>query len=104
MKRLLSVLSLIGALALPAVAQAADDGPDLIFRKSTVFKLLTPNDKLATYAIDDPDVEGVACHYTVPSALRRRSRTSRSPAASTGRSRSRRSSSRAPWCSASAAR
>jgi CreA protein len=40
--------------------------PDLIFRKSTVFKLLTPNDKLATYAIDDPDVEGVACHYTVP--------------------------------------
>ena len=66
MKRLLSVLSLIGALALPAMAQAADDGPDLIFRKSTVFKLLTPNDKLATYAIDDPDVEGVACHYTLP--------------------------------------
>jgi CreA protein len=45
---------------------AAEGGPDLIFRKSTVFKLLTPNDKLATYAIDDPDVEGVACHYTVP--------------------------------------
>lgn len=44
----------------PAVAQ------DLIFRKSTVFKLLTPNDKLATYGIDDPEVEGVACHYTVP--------------------------------------
>ena len=47
----------------PAIA---DDEPDLIFRKSTVFKLLTPNDKLATYAIDDPEVEGVACHYTVP--------------------------------------
>lgn len=45
-----------------AIAQA----PDLIFRKSTVFKLLTPNDKLATYGIDDPLVEGVACHYTVP--------------------------------------
>jgi CreA protein len=35
-------------------------------RVSTVFKLLTPNDKLATYGIDDPDVEGVACHFTVP--------------------------------------
>ena len=53
------------ALATGAPALAAD-GPDLIFRKSTVFKLLTPNDKLATYAIDDPVVDGVACHYTVP--------------------------------------
>jgi CreA protein len=63
-------LTFLRALALGAAfacgaAQAAD-GPDLIFRKSTVFKLLTPNDKLATYAIDDPLVEGVACHYTVP--------------------------------------
>ena len=49
------------ALTAPAVAD-----PDLIFRKSTVFKLLGPNDKLATYAIDDPLVEGVACHFTVP--------------------------------------
>ena len=54
------------ALALACGAQAAETGPDLIFRKSTVFKLLTPNDKLATYGLDDPDVEGVACHYTVP--------------------------------------
>ena len=46
-------------------AWAADE-PDLIFRRSTVFKLLTPNDKLATYGIDDPEVEGVACHFTVP--------------------------------------
>ena len=53
------------ALALPGAA-LADDAPDLILRKSTVFKLLTPNDKLATYGIDDPEVEGVACHYTVP--------------------------------------
>ena len=53
----------LAGLAAPATAQ---DSPELIFRKSTVFKLLTPNDKLATYAIDDPDVEGVACHYTVP--------------------------------------
>jgi CreA protein len=40
--------------------------PDLIFRKSTTFKFLTPNDKLAVYGIDDPLVEGVACHYTTP--------------------------------------
>ena len=53
-------------LALSVVAALAADEPDLIFRKSTVFKLLTPNDKLATYAIDDPEVEGVACHFTVP--------------------------------------
>jgi CreA protein len=46
-------------------AHAADE-PDLIFRRSTVFKLLTPNDKLATYGLDDPEVEGVACHFTMP--------------------------------------
>ena len=46
-------------------AQAAEE-PDLLFKKSTVFKWLTPNDKLATYGIDDPEVEGVACHFTVP--------------------------------------
>ena len=28
--------------------------------------MLSPNDKLATYALDDPEVEGVACHFTVP--------------------------------------
>ncbi len=49
------------------VAPAAAQTPDLIFKKSTVFRLLTWDDKLATYAIDDPDdIEGVACHYTVP--------------------------------------
>jgi CreA protein len=61
--------TLICALALsslPAVARSDDGGPDLIFRKSTVFKMLTPNDKLATYAIDDPLISGVACYYTVP--------------------------------------
>jgi CreA protein len=46
-------------------ALAADE-PDLIFRRSTVFKLLSPNDKLATYGVDDPEVEGIACHFTVP--------------------------------------
>jgi len=56
---------LIAAFVFIASAHAADE-PDLIFRRSTVFKLLTPNDKLATYAIDDPQVDGVACHFTVP--------------------------------------
>ncbi len=40
--------------------------PDLIFKKSTVWKFLSPDHKLATYALDDPGVEGVACHFTVP--------------------------------------
>jgi CreA protein len=47
-------------------ASADPSDPDLIFRKSTTFKLLTPDDKLAVYGIDDPLVDGVACHYTTP--------------------------------------
>src|ERR1700730_9413665 len=58
---------LVLALALgPASGALAVDEPDLIFRRSTVFKLLSPNDKLATYGVDDPQGEGVACHFTVP--------------------------------------
>jgi CreA protein len=60
----LAVLVLVFSAG-PMPVRAADE-PDLIFRKSTVFKLLTPNDKLATYAVDDPDIDGVACHFTVP--------------------------------------
>ena len=52
-------------IALPPVATGAED-PDLIFKRSTVFKWLSPNDKLATYGLDDPEVDGVACHFTVP--------------------------------------
>ncbi len=44
----------------------AADKPDLIFSESTKWHALTPNDKLATYAVDDPAVEGVSCFYTVP--------------------------------------
>jgi CreA protein len=50
----------------PVSGALAAEEPDLIFRRSTVFKWLTPNDKLATYGVDDPEVEGVACHFTVP--------------------------------------
>lgn len=49
---------------LPLAAQS--DEPELLFKRSTVWKMLTPDDKLATYVIDDPGVEGVACYYTVP--------------------------------------
>lgn len=52
--------------ALFASGLAASDDPELIFKKTTVWKFLSPDHKLATYAIDDPDVEGVACHFTVP--------------------------------------
>ncbi|MFA6266329.1 MAG: CreA family protein [Pseudolabrys sp.] len=57
---------LAGCFALGLGQAVAADQPDLIFKKSTVFKWLTPNDKLATYGLDDPGVEGVACHFTVP--------------------------------------
>jgi CreA protein len=57
--------ALVAGFALVPMAQGADE-PDLIFKRSTVFKWLTPNDKLATYGLDDPEVEGVACHFTAP--------------------------------------
>src|SRR5579864_1831782 len=59
-------LMLLAWLCLLAPSARAGDEPDLIFRRSTVFKLMSPNDKLATYGVDDPEVEGVACHFTVP--------------------------------------
>jgi CreA protein len=58
--------ALLGLMLFSGTAALAADEPDLIFRRSTVFKLLSPNDKLATYGLDDPLVEGVACHFTVP--------------------------------------
>ena len=48
--------ALFALIALACPALAADE-PDLIFKRSTVFKWLTPNDKLATYGLDDPEVE-----------------------------------------------
>ena len=68
MRRLFAVLAAVVALvpALAVLPARAADEPDLIFKKSTVFKWLTPNDKLATYGLDDPEVQGVACHFTAP--------------------------------------
>ena len=65
MRFLLALLAL--ALAVPAFAPAsANDDPELLFKKSTVWRFLSPDAKLAVYAIDDPLVEGVACHFTLP--------------------------------------
>jgi CreA protein len=67
MKKVL-ILSL-GVLALgqiPFAIPAKAEGPDSIFKKSTVWRPLTPNDKIAVYGVDDPVVEGVACHYGAP--------------------------------------
>ena len=60
------VLLALALVLWPVSGASAAEEPDLIFRRSTVFKLLSPNDKLATYGVDDPEVEGVACHFTVP--------------------------------------
>ena len=60
-----ALLLLVFGLWPGSLAYAADE-PDLIFRRSTVFKWISPNDKLATYGVDDPEVEGVACHFTIP--------------------------------------
>ncbi|MFG1417393.1 CreA family protein [Xanthobacter sp. V0B-10] len=60
-----AAMAAMAGLALSAGAAAAQE-PDLILKKSTVWKFLTPDDKLAVYGIDDPLVEGVACHYTTP--------------------------------------
>jgi CreA protein len=59
-------IALALALVLGATSGTAAQEPDLIFKKSTVWRALTPDDKLAVYGIDDPLVEGVACHYTTP--------------------------------------
>jgi CreA protein len=56
----------LASILWPGSPALAADEPDLIFRRSTVFKWVSPNDKLATYGVDDPEVEGVACHFTVP--------------------------------------
>jgi len=62
--RVLSSVLMLAMLACVQPVHAQD--PDPIFKKSTVWNMLTPDDKLATYALDDPGVQGVACYYTVP--------------------------------------
>lgn len=60
------VLALFLLTAGTASRAGAAETPDLIFKRSTVFKWLSPDHKLATYGIDDQQVDGVACHFTIP--------------------------------------
>ncbi len=66
LRPLAAIVGLAVSLADWTGAARAADEPDLIFRRSTVFHWVSPNDKLATYGLDDPQVEGVSCHFTVP--------------------------------------
>lgn len=65
LSRIVAAVALTLAVLAPSLASASDD-PDLIFKRSTVWKFLSPDHKLAVYAIDDPVVNGVACHFTLP--------------------------------------
>ncbi len=65
MRHIAVVVALVLAMTAPSKAQEADD-PQLIFKKTTVWRMLSPDAKLATYALDDPLVAGVACHFTIP--------------------------------------
>jgi CreA protein len=58
--------ALVLAIGLGDSDARASDDPELIFKKTTVWRPLSPDAKLATYVIDDPNVEGVACYFTVP--------------------------------------
>ncbi|HMN37527.1 MAG TPA: CreA family protein [Hyphomicrobium sp.] len=35
-----------------------------MFKKTTVWKFLSPDHKIGTYDLDDPEAEGVACHFS----------------------------------------
>ncbi|MBN9027138.1 MULTISPECIES: CreA family protein [Kaistia] len=62
----LTAVALTAAAMLASAGPALADGPDLIFKESTTFKWVTPNDKIAVYGVDDPDIDGVACHFAAP--------------------------------------
>ncbi|KAA2237456.1 CreA family protein [Salinarimonas soli] len=64
-RRLGLVAAATALLAGPSPAALAQDA-DVIFKKSTVWRPLTPDDKLVVQGVDDPLVEGVACHFTTP--------------------------------------
>jgi CreA protein len=51
-------------ISVPVAAQS--DEPKMIFEKTTVWRMLSPDATLATFVIDDPAVKGVACYFTLP--------------------------------------
>ena len=61
---------IIGTLALPLLAASSlffvvnDASAQQIGEVSTVFKLLSPNDKIVVDAYDDPKVAGVTCYVS----------------------------------------
>jgi CreA protein len=65
LRRVAPIAAVLAALV-GASAPAAAQDPDVIFKKSTVWRPLTPDDKLVVQGIDDPLVDGVACHFTTP--------------------------------------
>ncbi len=65
MNKLAALTVALAAAIAPVAAQESDD-PELIFKKTTVWRLLSPDAKLATYVIDDPGIGGVACYFTIP--------------------------------------
>ena len=65
MMRFLATMLAATTFAGAALAQEADD-PELIFKKTTVWRMLSPDAKLSTYVLDDPDVDGVSCYFTIP--------------------------------------
>ncbi len=64
LKQLACAATIIAAMAGSAFAQS--DDPELIFKKTTVWRMLSPDAKLATYVLDDPDIKGVSCYFTIP--------------------------------------
>ena len=65
MRSILVAAVAILATTVSALAQESDD-PELIFKKTTVWRMLSPDATLATYVLDDPAVAGVSCYFTVP--------------------------------------
>ena len=61
-----AALMVVLGMTVPALAQELADDPQLIFQKTTVWRMLSPNATLDTYVIDDPVVQGVACYFTMP--------------------------------------
>src|SRR5688500_7175437 len=66
MKSFKSLAILLGFFGAISVTAHAADEPDLIFKRSTVFKWISPNDKLATSGLDEPEGERLSCHCPVP--------------------------------------
>jgi CreA protein len=64
--RLIRKLAMMAGVVALSIAAPPTQAQDVIFKKSTVWKMLTPDDKLVVYGIDDPAIDGVACHYTTP--------------------------------------